>query len=85
VRDAIGFGAFCVLAYYAIANAAARTLPRQQLRWPRALTSLGLIGCVALAFTLPTTSVLTGGGVLAAGALIWLLRHRPRERKGDMP
>ena len=35
VRHAIGFSSFCVLAYYAIANAAAWTLPPEQRRWPR--------------------------------------------------
>jgi hypothetical protein len=29
-----------------------------------------------LAFTLPTASVVTGAGVLALGALVWLVRHR---------
>jgi APA family basic amino acid/polyamine antiporter len=78
VRDAIGFSAFCVLTYYAIANAAAWTLPREQLRWPRAFAGLGLVGCAALALTLPTASVVTGAGVLCVGTLIWLLRHARR-------
>lgn len=81
VRNAIGFSSFCVLTYYAIANASAWTLPRAQLRWPRALTALGLVGCAALALTLPTTSVLTGAGVLCVGAVLWFVRHRSRHPK----
>ena len=76
LRGAIGFSSFCVLAYYAIANASAWTLPADQRRWPRALAGAGVLGCATLALTLPVTSVLTGADVLAAGALGWLVRHR---------
>ena len=76
VRAAIGFSSVCVLTYYAIANASAWTLPREQLRWPRALTGLGLAGCVVLAVMLPIVSVLAGAGVLCVGAVIWIVRHR---------
>ncbi len=55
LRGAIGFSSFCVLTYYAIANAAAWTLPRSQRRWPRALTVAGLVGCATLAVTLPVS------------------------------
>ncbi|HEX6944651.1 MAG TPA: amino acid permease, partial [Casimicrobiaceae bacterium] len=64
VRDAIGFSAFCVLVYYAIANASAWTLGAR-----RALPAVGLVGCLVLAFTLPTGAVLAGLAVLAAGLL----------------
>ena len=76
VRDAIGFSSFCVLAYYAIANAAAWTLTREQRRWPRGLPGAGVVGCVVLACTLPVRTALSGAGVLAVGALIWGARHR---------
>jgi APA family basic amino acid/polyamine antiporter len=76
VRHAIGFSSFCVLTYYAVANAAAWTLPREQLRWPRGLTALGLVGCAALAVTLPGTSALAGAAVLVVGTVIWFSRHR---------
>jgi basic amino acid/polyamine antiporter, APA family len=85
VREAIGFSSVCVLTYYAIANAAAWTLPREHLRWRRALAGLGLVGCVALAITLSTASVLTGAGVLCAGTLIWLSRHRLGRRVRTTP
>ncbi len=74
LRSAIGFSSFAVLTYYAIANAAAWTLPAAQRRWPRMLSVLGVAGCALLAFTLPEVSVLVGGGVLALGALIWFVR-----------
>jgi amino acid transporter len=78
VRHVIGFSSFCVLTYYAITNAAAWTLPHHQRRWPRALAGIGIIGCVALAITLPSRTVLTGTSVLMVGALTWTIRHRPR-------
>jgi basic amino acid/polyamine antiporter, APA family len=77
LRAAIGFSSFCVLTYYAIANASAWTLPAEHRRWPRGLAGAGLVGCVVLAATLPARSVVVGAGVLAAGAAVWALRHRP--------
>ena len=76
LRGAIGFSSFAVLAYYAIANAAAWTLPPRSRRWPRMVASLGFAGCALLAFTLPVPSVITGVGVLSIGALVWTLRRR---------
>jgi APA family basic amino acid/polyamine antiporter len=78
VRGAIGFSSFCVLTYYAIANASAWTLPRRQRRWPRALAGAGLGGCTLLALTLPVTAIVAGAGVLAIGAIAWAVRHRRR-------
>ena len=76
LRGAIGFSSFCVLTYYGIANVSAWTLPRRPRRWPRALSVAGVVGCASLALTLPIASVATGSTVLAAGALIWIVRHR---------
>jgi APA family basic amino acid/polyamine antiporter len=76
LRGAIGFSSFCVLTYYAIANASAWTLPPPQRRWPRAFAAAGVVGCATLALTLPIESVAAGAGVLAAGALSWAVRHR---------
>ena len=80
LRGAIGFSSFCVLTYYAIANAAAWTLPRSQRRWPRALAVAGLVGCATLAVTLPVSSVVTGACVLAVGALARAARRRVLSR-----
>jgi APA family basic amino acid/polyamine antiporter len=76
VRHAIGFSSFCVLVYYAIANAAAWTLPRDDRRWPRPLAAAGLLGCVTLAVTVPAASVAWGSAVLLVGAGSWIVRHR---------
>jgi APA family basic amino acid/polyamine antiporter len=70
VRDAIGFSSFAVLVYYAIANASAYTLGR------RTIPVIGLVGCLVLAFALPFTSVLAGMGVVALGAVAYLVRSR---------
>jgi APA family basic amino acid/polyamine antiporter len=70
VRGAIGFSSFAVLVYYAIANAAAWTLGG------KVIPTLGLIGCLVLAGSLPSTSVLAGLVVVAAGASIYWMRRR---------
>jgi APA family basic amino acid/polyamine antiporter len=62
LRGAIGFSSFCVLLYYAIANASALTLDDGR----RALPAIGLAGCLILAFTLPIEQV--GAGAAAVGA-----------------
>ncbi|MFD5871716.1 APC family permease [Streptomyces sp. NPDC060322] len=74
VRGAIGFSSFGVLAYYAIANAAACTLTPAEGRPPRAVPVLGLAGCAVLAFALPLTSVISGAAVLAVGAAVYGVR-----------
>ncbi|MCB5164056.1 APC family permease [Streptomyces bambusae] len=75
VRGAIGFSSFGVLAYYAVANAAAWTLRPEEGRPARIVPVVGLAGCVALAFALPAASVVAGSAVLAAGAAAYGLRR----------
>ncbi|MFD9822950.1 APC family permease [Streptomyces violascens] len=74
VRGAIGFSSFGVLAYYAVANAAAWTLPPGEGRPPRLVPAVGLSGCVALAFALPVTAVVSGAAVLVLGVGVYGLR-----------
>lgn len=69
VRAAIGFSAFTVLVYYAIANASAMTLDR------KLIPIAGLVGCALLALLLPLSSVLAGAGVVALGAAIYAVRR----------
>jgi APA family basic amino acid/polyamine antiporter len=76
LRGAIGFSSFGVLVYYAIANASALTLSEDEGRPPRWLPVLGLVGCLVVAGSLPLRSVLSGVGVVALGAAVWLVRHR---------
>ncbi|WP_279638259.1 APC family permease [Nocardioides seonyuensis] len=82
LRGAIGFSSFGVLVYYAVANLSALRQPADQRRWPRPLQALGLVGCLVMAATLPTTSVLAGIVVLLLGvagraAAIFRRRRRP--------
>ncbi|HVE95661.1 MAG TPA: APC family permease [Pseudonocardiaceae bacterium] len=67
LRNAIGFSSFAILTYYAIANAAAFTLPGRQRRWLRPLAVVGATGCALLALTLPPATVVTGAAVLVLG------------------
>lgn len=68
VRGAIGFSSFAVLAYYAIANASALTLGSDEGAPPRLVPWVGLVGCLALAFSLPATSLAAGSMLVAVGA-----------------
>ncbi|AOP47349.1 APC family permease [Streptomyces lydicus] len=74
VRAAIGFSSFGVLAYYAVANAAALTLTDAERCPPRVVPVVGLAGCLVLAFALPATAVVAGTAVLAAGAAAYGVR-----------
>jgi APA family basic amino acid/polyamine antiporter len=69
VRAAIGFSSFSVLLYYAVANASAWTLDSSVRR--RVTPALGLLGCLVLAFYLPSGSVLAGAAVAALGAALF--------------
>lgn len=75
--SAIGFSAFTILTYYAITNAAAWRLTKSERRWPRGIALTGLICCVVLAFSLPLSSVISGGAVLLVGACVFALRKLP--------
>jgi basic amino acid/polyamine antiporter, APA family len=66
LRGVIGFSSFGVLIYYAIANAAAYTLPGSP-PWLRVRDVCGVVGCLVLVVTLPWQSVLAGLGVFAIG------------------
>ncbi|MFZ0159806.1 MAG: amino acid permease, partial [Kineosporiaceae bacterium] len=80
LRGAIGFSSFGVLAYYAIANASAWTLGADEGRPPRLVPIVGGLGCVVLAFALPSASVAAGAAVLVLGAALYPL-SRARTRR----
>lgn len=82
IRSAIGFSSFTVLGYYAVTNAAAWTLHGDERRWPRALSGLGLVGCLTLAVALPLSSVVAGAGLLALGASIYFVVKCGGGRRG---
>jgi APA family basic amino acid/polyamine antiporter len=67
LRGVIGFSSFGVLIYYAIANAAAYTLPAPRARWLYVLNICGLVGCLVLVVALPWESLVAGLGVFAIG------------------
>jgi basic amino acid/polyamine antiporter, APA family len=66
LRAVIGFSSFGVLVYYAIANAAAYTLPAAG-RWTRVRDVCGAAGCLLLVATLPWQSVVGGLGMFTLG------------------
>jgi APA family basic amino acid/polyamine antiporter len=78
VRGAIGFSAFTVLLYYAIANAAALTL-RDAVGGRSAMTAAaGLAGCALLASSLPLASITGGCIVVALGYALYQFRSGRR-------
>jgi basic amino acid/polyamine antiporter, APA family len=74
LRSAIGISGVAVLTYYAITNAAALTLRRDQRRWSPVIAVIGLIGCLVLVATLPLAAIVTGVGALAVGVIVRLVR-----------
>ncbi|MEQ8716906.1 MAG: APC family permease [Acidimicrobiales bacterium] len=76
LREAIGFSSFGVLLYYALANASAVTLGPGERRFPWWLSVAGVGGCLLLAFSLPTASVVIGSSVVGAGAVVWFVTTR---------
>jgi basic amino acid/polyamine antiporter, APA family len=80
VGQAIGFSSFAVLVYYAVANAAALTLSREERRWPRAFAGAGLAGCLLLAAALPPATVVAGLGVLVLGLVVRRVRTSATSR-----
>jgi APA family basic amino acid/polyamine antiporter len=77
LRGAIGFSSFGVLLYYAVANAAAFTL-RREWRAGRVVPVVGLLGCLALAASLPRAAVVGGTVVVLLGLAVHLLRRDQR-------
>ena len=70
----IAFSSFCVLLYYAIANASAWTLSSA---WPRrAIAAIGFVGCVVLALNLTMPTIGAGSAVVGIGVIIYLIRAR---------
>ncbi|MBW0017544.1 MAG: amino acid permease [Mycobacterium sp.] len=81
LRGTIGFSSFGVLIYYAVANAAAFTLPAADGTWWRRILNIcGLGGCLLLIATLPWQSVIAGLAVFVVGITgrAVVLRRRTR-------
>ncbi len=75
VTEAIGFSAFCVLLYYALANAAALKLAPQERHWPIAYSYAGLIACLLLALSVPLISLLLGSVTVLGLTLYYRYRR----------
>ena len=78
VRTVIAFSSFGVLLYYAVANASALRQKPEFRRQPRAVGVVGLLGCLALAASLPMSTLVAGAAVLAAGLLGRMVALRRR-------
>ena len=74
LRSAIGFSSFAVLLYYAIANTSAIRLKNKQRFYPQLFAFAGLGICLALAFSLPTSSVVRGSWLMTLGATYYLIK-----------
>lgn len=75
VRVTWSFSAFTVLVYYALTNLAAMQLPPTKRRFPYAVSLLGLLACLFLAFWVEPAIWLTGTGLIAVGlGWRWLMR-----------
>lgn len=75
LRGAIGFSSFAILIYYAIANIAGLRLASSERLWPKFMGVLGLLGCIAVAFSLPMTSLIGGLILFFIGAIVFGLTH----------
>jgi APA family basic amino acid/polyamine antiporter len=64
------FSAFTVLIYYSITNLSALFLPEEDRLYPRIIPSLGLFGCIFLAFWIDPLFIGMGIGMILIG-LIW--------------
>jgi APA family basic amino acid/polyamine antiporter len=87
LRNAIGFSSFGVLVYYFVANLAALTQPATDRRYPRGLQVLGLVGCAALALTLPWQAAVAGAAVVMVGVALRAVTRAARTpaRPGASP
>ena len=72
----VAVSSFGSLLYYSITNYAALRLSPEKRRFPRALAAVGLVCCLALAFSLAPVEWAAGVGVLALGLLYRLIWRR---------
>lgn len=83
---ALSFSAFTVLLYYAVTNAAALRLRREERLWPRWLAWAGLASCLLLAASLPWRTIVLGVAALVismgARAAVRRWRRRPAADHG---
>jgi APA family basic amino acid/polyamine antiporter len=83
IKTTWSFSAFTVLVYYALTNAAALRLPREQRRYPRWIAVAGLASCLFLAFWVEWQVWAAGLGLIAFG-FAWHGVARAISRRGGM-
>lgn len=71
---AVAISSFGTLLYYTVANLSALRLKREQRTFPRALSVAGLIGCLALAFSLAPVEIGIGVAILLVGITYRIVR-----------
>lgn len=76
IRTTWSFSALTVLIYYALTNLSALRQPAEERRFPRIVQVLGLVGCLGLAAFINPTMWAWGAGLVAAGLVWHLARHR---------
>lgn len=79
IRSFIGFSAFMILIYYAITNASAMALRKEDRLWPRGLSVMGFVFCAILALSLPQSSRGVGFLMISTGSLIYLLKKKQKK------
>lgn len=67
VKSTWSFSALTVLVYYALTNASALALSKEERFYPRWISWMGLISCLSLVFFIPITYWLYAFGLLLAG------------------
>jgi APA family basic amino acid/polyamine antiporter len=80
---AVAVSSFGTLLYYVVTNLSALRLKKEQRMFPRVLAVAGLLGCIALAFSLAPVEVGIGLAILAVGvAFRWarLVFRKPKDR-----
>ncbi len=65
--------AFSILLYYTITNLAALKQPQHEKLVHSIIPALGLIGCIAMAFSLPIKVIISGFAILLLGILLRFL------------
>jgi len=71
---AVAVSSFGTLLYYIVTNLSALRLTKDQRMFPRVLAVAGLVGCVALAFSLAPEEVGIGLAILLVGLVFRTLR-----------
>jgi len=80
---AVAVSSFGTLLYYTVTNISALRLGPAERRFPRVLMAAGLVGCIALAFSLAPVEVVVGIVILAVGLCYRWLRLSIQGRRQD--